>query len=124
MVSTSAKKVAFAAFIGTTIEWYDFYIYALASVLIFGPLFFPSDSEFITILGTFGTFAIGFLARPIGAIIFGHIGDRLGRKKSLIMTLMLMGIATTCVGLLPTFETAGIIAPILLISTALYSPFN
>jgi len=115
MVSTSAKKVAFAAFIGTTIEWYDFYIYALASVLIFGPLFFPSDSEFITILGTFGTFAIGFLARPIGAIIFGHIGDRLGRKKSLIMTLMLMGIATTCVGLLPTFETAGIIAPILLI---------
>ncbi|WP_392561843.1 MFS transporter [Orbus sturtevantii] len=115
MVTPSVKKVAFAAFIGTTIEWYDFYIYALASVLIFGPLFFPSDNQFITILGTFGTFAIGFLARPLGAIIFGHIGDRLGRKKSLIMTLMLMGMATTCVGLLPTFETAGIIAPILLV---------
>ncbi|WP_392563639.1 MFS transporter [Orbus wheelerorum] len=115
MVGSSAKKVAFAAFIGTTIEWYDFYIYALASVLIFGQLFFPSDNQFISILGSFGTFAVGFLARPLGAIIFGHIGDRLGRKKSLIMTLMLMGIATTCVGLLPTYETAGIIAPILLV---------
>ncbi|WP_392551873.1 MFS transporter [Orbus wheelerorum] len=115
MVGSSAKKVAFAAFIGTTIEWYDFYIYALASVLIFGQLFFPSDNQFISILGSFGTFAVGFLARPLGAIIFGHIGDRLGRKKSLIMTLILMGIATTCVGLLPTYETAGIIAPILLV---------
>lgn len=112
---SSAKKVAFAAFIGTTIEWYDFYIYALASVLIFGQLFFPSDNQFISILGSFGTFAVGFLARPLGAIIFGHIGDRLGRKKSLVLTLMLMGIATTAVGLLPTFETAGIIAPILLV---------
>lgn len=115
MAHASAKKVAFASFIGTTIEWYDFYIYALASVLIFGQLFFPADNEFIGVLGAFATFAIGFLARPFGAIIFGHIGDRFGRKKSLIMTLMLMGVATTCVGLLPTFETAGIIAPILLV---------
>ncbi len=115
MAHSSAKKVAFAAFIGTTIEWYDFYIYALASVLIFSQLFFPADNEFIGILGSFATFAIGFLARPLGAIIFGHIGDRLGRKKSLIITLMLMGIATTSVGLLPTFATAGIVAPILLV---------
>lgn len=114
MAHSSAKKVAFAAFIGTTIEWYDFYIYALASVLIFNELFFPADNEFIAILGSFASFAIGFLARPLGAIIFGHIGDRLGRKKSLIITLMLMGIATTSVGLLPTFASVGIIAPILL----------
>lgn len=115
MAHSSAKKVAFAAFIGTTIEWYDFYIYALASVLIFSQLFFPADNEFIGVLGSFAAFAIGFLARPLGAIIFGHIGDRLGRKKSLIITLMLMGIATTCVGLLPTFATIGIFAPILLV---------
>ena len=114
MAHSSAKKVAFAAFIGTTIEWYDFYIYALASVLIFNELFFPADNEFIAILGSFASFAIGFLARPLGAIIFGHIGDRLGRKKSLIITLMLMGIATTSVGLLPTFASVGVIAPILL----------
>ncbi|RKS84813.1 putative MFS family arabinose efflux permease [Orbus hercynius] len=115
MSKPSAKKVAFAAFIGTTIEWYDFYIYALASVLIFGPLFFPSDNEFIQILGAFAAFAIGFLSRPLGAILFGHIGDRLGRKKSLVITLMLMGIATTCVGFLPSYQSAGIAAPILLV---------
>lgn len=114
MSQSSAKRVAFAAFIGTTIEWYDFYIYALASVLIFGQLFFPSDNQFIQILGAFAAFAFGFLARPLGAILFGHIGDRLGRKKSLIITLMLMGIATTCVGLLPSYQSAGIAAPILL----------
>lgn len=111
----TAKKVAFASFIGSTIEWYDFYIYALASVLIFAPLFFPSADPFISILGAFGTFAIGFLARPIGAIIFGYIGDRLGRKKSLIITLFLMGVATTCVGLLPTYDSIGILAPVLLV---------
>ncbi|OTP81938.1 MFS transporter [Gilliamella apicola] len=116
MPNSSAKKVAFAAFIGTTIEWYDFYIYALASVLIFGQLFFPSDNQFVQVLGTFATFAVGFLSRPLGAILFGHIGDRLGRKKSLIITLLLMGIATTCVGLLPSYQEAGIIAPILLVA--------
>ena len=115
MPNSSAKKVAFAAFIGTTIEWYDFYIYALASVLFFGQLFFPYDNPFLQVLGAFATFAVGFLSRPLGAIIFGHIGDRLGRKKSLIITLLLMGIATTCVGLLPSYPQAGIIAPILLV---------
>lgn len=112
---THSKKAALAAFIGTTIEWYDFYIYALASVLIFDHLFFPSDNQLISILAAFGSFALGFLSRPLGAIIFGQIGDRLGRKKSLIITLILMGGATTAVGLLPTFASAGIIAPILLI---------
>ncbi|QYN47808.1 MFS transporter [Gilliamella sp. ESL0405] len=116
MSNSSAKKVAFAAFIGTTIEWYDFYIYALASVLIFGQLFFPSDNEFVQILGAFATFAVGFLSRPLGAMLFGHIGDRLGRKKSLIITLLLMGTATTFVGLLPSYQQAGILAPTLLVA--------
>lgn len=111
----TAKKVAFASFIGSTIEWYDFYIYALSSILIFSPLFFPSEDPLIGVLGAFGTFAVGFLARPIGAIIFGYIGDRFGRKKSLIITLFLMGIATTAVGLLPTYDSIGVLAPILLI---------
>lgn len=116
MSNSSAKKVAFAAFIGTTIEWYDFYIYALASVLIFGQLFFPDDNQFVQILGSFATFAVGFLSRPLGALLFGHIGDRLGRKKSLITTLVLMGCATTCVGLLPSYQQAGILSPILLVT--------
>jgi MFS family permease len=116
MSNSSAKKVAFAAFIGTAIEWYDFYIYALASVLIFGQLFFPDDNQFVQILGSFATFAVGFLSRPLGALLFGHIGDRLGRKKSLITTLVLMGCATTCVGLLPSYQQAGILSPILLVT--------
>ncbi|MCO6546320.1 MAG: MFS transporter [Gilliamella sp.] len=116
MSNSSAKKVAFAAFIGTTIEWYDFYIYALASVLIFGQLFFPDDNQFVQILGSFATFAVGFLSRPLGALLFGHIGDRLGRKKSLITTLVLMGCATTGVGLLPSYQQAGILSPILLVT--------
>lgn len=116
MINSPAKKVAFASFIGTTIEWYDFYIYALASVLIFGPLFFPDNDPFIQVLGAFATFAIGFLSRPLGAILFGHIGDRFGRKRSLIITLLLMGFATTCVGLLPSYQDVGILAPVLLIS--------
>lgn len=110
-----ARKVAFAAFIGSAIEWYDFYIYALASVLIFAPLFFPNESPLTALLASFATFALGFLARPIGAIIFGYIGDRLGRKQSLIITLFLMGSATTCVGLLPTYKSIGILAPFLLV---------
>jgi MFS family permease len=116
MSNSSAKKVAFAAFIGTAIEWYDFYIYALASVLIFGQLFFPDDNQFVQILGSFATFAVGFLSRPLGALLFGHIGDRLGRKKSLITTLVVMGCATTCVGLLPSYQQAGILSPILLVT--------
>lgn len=110
-----AKKVALAAFIGSAIEWYDFYIYALASVLIFAPLFFPNESPFIGLLASFASFALGFLARPIGAIIFGYIGDRFGRKKSLIITLFLMGLATTCVGLLPTYASIGVLAPMFLV---------
>lgn len=109
------KRAAAAAFMGTAIEYYDFYIYALASALIFGQLFFKTDNAFIGTMAAFATFAIGLFIRPLGGIVFGHIGDKIGRKKSLMITLFLMGFATVGIGLLPTYSQAGIVAPILLI---------
>ena len=112
-----AQKAGIASFIGTTIEWYDFYIYGLAASLVFGRLFFSSqlDPGVATLLA-FVTFWVGFLARPLGGIIFGHLGDRIGRKTTLVITLFLMGVATTCIGLLPTYESIGIWAPIALVA--------
>lgn len=112
-------RAAAAAFIGTTIEWYDFYIYATASALFFGKLFFPSADEFIGTMASFGTFAAGFLARPFGGALFGHWGDRVGRKKALMVTLTLMGIATIGIGVLPTYAQVGPAAPILLVALRL-----
>lgn len=111
----SARRAGFAAFVGTTIEWYDFYVYATAAALVFGPLFFPSGDPLAETAAAFATFAVAFVVRPFGGILFGHIGDKLGRKLSLVLTLLLMGIATVLVGLLPTYETLGLAAPILLI---------
>jgi MFS family permease len=116
-------RAATAAFIGTTIEWYDFYIYATASALFFGKLFFPSSNDFVGTMASFGTFAAGFLARPFGGALFGHWGDRVGRKKALMVTLTLMGIATIGIGVLPTYAQAGPIAPILLITLRLVQGF-
>ena len=110
-----ARRAGFAAFVGTTIEWYDVYVYATAAALVFGPLFFPSDDPLAETAAAFATFAIAFLVRPFGGILFGHIGDKLGRRVSLVITLLLMGVATVLVGCLPTYETIGIMAPILLI---------
>ncbi|MBC8640100.1 MHS family MFS transporter [Caballeronia sp. EK] len=109
------KRAALASFIGTTIEWYDFYSYATAAAIVFGPLFFPGESRLLSLLASFGTFAIGFFARPLGGVLFGHIGDRVGRKRSLMLTLMLMAVSTVAIGCLPTFDKAGAIAPVLLI---------
>ncbi|WP_321792269.1 MFS transporter [Caballeronia sp. J97] len=109
------KRAALASFIGTTIEWYDFYSYATAAAIVFGPLFFPGESRLLSLLASFGTFAIGFFARPLGGVLFGHIGDRVGRKRSLMLTLMLMAVSTVAIGCLPTFGQAGAIAPVLLI---------
>jgi MFS family permease len=100
--------------VGTTIEWYDFFLYGTAAALIFPKLFFPGSSEFAGILLSFSTQFVGFAARPIGAAIFGHYGDRVGRKATLITTLMLMGIATFLIGLLPGYDTLGVAAPIIL----------
>jgi metabolite-proton symporter len=97
------------------IEWYDFYIYATAAALVFGALFFPSDDKLFSTMAAFGTFAVGFFARPLGGIVFGHIGDRIGRKKSLVITLLMLGVVTVCIGLLPTYAQIGATAPVLLI---------
>lgn len=108
-------RASFAAFVGTTIEWYDFYIYGFASALIFNKLFFDTGSDFVNTMASFTTFAVGLLVRPVGGIIFGHMGDKIGRKKSLIITLFLMGVATVGVGCLPTYAQVGVLAPILLV---------
>ncbi|MHC6225983.1 MFS transporter [Pseudomonas sp. X10] len=113
--SPQPRRAAAAAFIGTMIEWYDFYIYATAAALVFGALFFPSDDPLFSTMAAFGTFAVGFFARPLGGIVFGHIGDRIGRKKSLVITLLMMGVVTVCIGLLPTYAQIGATAPVLLI---------
>ncbi|QII85374.1 MHS family MFS transporter [Bordetella hinzii] len=108
-------RAATAAFVGTTIEWYDFYIYATAAALVFGKVFFPSSDPFISTMASFGTFAAGFLARPLGGVVFGHLGDRVGRKNALMATLVIMGVATVGIGLLPSYATAGLWAPALLL---------
>ena len=111
----SFGRSALAATIGTTVEWYDFQVYGLAAALIFNAQFFPNFDPVAGTLLSFATFAIGFVARPIGAIIFGHMGDRIGRKSTLITTFLLTGVATLLVGLLPNYETIGVFAPLLLV---------
>jgi metabolite-proton symporter len=109
------RKAVFASTVGTTIEWYDFFLYLTAAALVFPTLFFPSGDKFVGIIAAFGTQFVGFAARPIGAAIFGHYGDRLGRKATLIVTLLLMGIGTALIGILPTYATIGMAAPVLLV---------
>jgi MHS family shikimate/dehydroshikimate transporter-like MFS transporter len=110
------KKVALASFIGTTIEWYDFFLYGTAAALIFGDLFFPKAEPAVGTLAAFGTYAVGFAARPLGGIVFGHFGDRVGRKSMLVLALLIMGTATFLIGCLPTFASIGVLAPILLVT--------
>ncbi|QUH01917.1 MHS family MFS transporter [Saccharopolyspora erythraea] len=110
------RRAGLAGMIGTTIEWYDFYIYGLAAALVFGTEFFPEFSPAAGTLAAFATFAVGFIVRPLGGVIFGHFGDRVGRKNALMLTLFLMGAATVLVGLLPGYQTIGIWAPILLVT--------
>lgn len=109
------KRVASASAIGTAAEYYDFFAYGTAAVLFFGHLFFPSSDPLISTLAAFATYAVGFLARPLGGIVFGHIGDKVGRKKALVITILIVGLGTFCIGLLPTYEKIGIWAPVLLI---------
>lgn len=110
--TSSIKKVAIASLIGTTIEWYDFLIYGTAAALVFNTLFFPQFSETAGTLAAFSTFAVAFFARPVGGVVFGHFGDRIGRKTVLVLTIMLMGIATFLVGVMPTYDSIGIWAPV------------
>src|SRR2546426_2265876 len=110
----SPRQVLFASLIGTTIEFFDFYIYATAAVLVFPRLFFPRSDPASSTLASLATFAIAFLARPIGSALFGHFGDRIGRKTTLVAALMTMGVSTVAIGTLPTYGTIGIAAPLLL----------
>ncbi|MFZ5846506.1 MAG: MFS transporter [Actinomycetota bacterium] len=120
---TPIVKVVFASLIGTAVEWYDFFLYGSAAALVFGALFFPSSDPLTGTLLAFGTYALGFVARPLGGIVFGHFGDKVGRKKMLVTSLMLMGGATIAIGLLPTYATIGIAAPILLLVMRLLQGF-
>jgi metabolite-proton symporter len=110
----SARQVLLASLIGTTIEFFDFYIYATAAVLVFPALFFPKSDPMSARLASLATFAIAFIARPIGSALFGHFGDRIGRKKTLVIALMTMGVSTVAIGVLPTWSSIGIAAPVLL----------
>ena len=113
---SAINRVLISSVVGTAIEWYDFFLYGTAAALVFGKLFFPTFDPLVGTIAAFGTFAIGYVARPFGAVFFGHFGDRIGRKVTLVATLMIMGIATFIIGILPTYETIGVWAPILLIS--------
>src|SRR5215471_16643675 len=106
--SAELRKAVIASTIGTTIEWYDFFLYGTAAGLVFGKLYFPNEEPLTATLAAFATYFIGFASRPIGAAIFGHYGDRIGRKATLIATLLLMGIATFLIAFVPTYEQIGI----------------
>ncbi|MFM8270803.1 MAG: MFS transporter [Gemmata sp.] len=112
---SSVARVVAASFVGTAIEWYDFFLYGTAAALVFNELFFPTVDPAAGTMAAFGTYAVGFVARPFGGVLFGHFGDRVGRKSALVATLMLVGLSTFAIGLLPTYRTAGIVGPLLLI---------
>lgn len=110
----SARRVLGASLVGTAVEFYDFYIYATAAALVFGPLFFPSESSSAQLLAAYASFGVAFVARPIGAVAFGHFGDRVGRKSTLVASLLIMGGSTLAIGFLPTYAAVGWVAPLLL----------
>lgn len=120
---TPLRRVVMASLIGTTIEWYDFFLYGAAAALVFNHLFFPTHDPAIGTLLAFATYALGFVARPVGGIVFGHYGDRIGRKQLLMLSLILMGVSTVLIGLLPTYDQIGIWAPVLLILLRLVQGF-
>lgn len=111
----TARRAVTASLVGAVVDWYDYFLYGTASALVIGPLFFPDSSPVAAQLESYATYALGFFFRPIGGIVFGHFGDRIGRKKMLIITLLMMGTASILIGFLPTYRQVGIIAPILLI---------
>ncbi|KND39950.1 MFS transporter [Streptomyces acidiscabies] len=113
--AASHRRVATAAALASAVEWYDYFVFGIAAALVLGDLYFPSGSSTAGILAAFATFAVGFLARPIGGIVAGQLGDKRGRKPMLVLALTLMGVATTAIGLLPTYDTIGVAAPILLV---------
>ncbi|MDW9252855.1 sugar transporter family protein [Burkholderia thailandensis] len=111
-----ARKAAIGSFVGAVVDWYDFLLYGIVAALVFNHAFFPNVSPTMGTLAAFATFGVGFLFRPLGGVVFGHYGDRLGRKRMLVLTVMLMGVSTVAIGLLPTFGTIGWWAPALLVA--------
>nr|WP_243749986.1 MFS transporter [Nocardia ignorata] len=109
------RRAALSSLLGTTIEYYDFLLYGTMAAVVFGPLFFPGSNPALSTIASFGTLAAGYVARPLGGVIFGHFGDRVGRKSMLLITMLMMGIASAAIGLLPTYHTIGVAAPILLV---------
>lgn len=121
--STGIVRVVAASMAGTTVEWYDFFLYGVAAAVVFPKVFFPSGDPAVGVLLALGTFAIGFIARPLGGLVFGHYGDKLGRKKLLVLSLLMMGIATFLIGLLPGYATIGVAAPLILVFLRLVQGF-
>src|SRR6478752_8152602 len=107
------RQVVIASLIGSTIEWYDFFLYGAVAGIVLNKFFFPTSDPVVSILLAYTTFAIGFVARPLGGLVFGHFGDKIGRKSVLVATLMIMGVATVLIGCLPTYQQIGIAAPII-----------
>ncbi|SDV51560.1 MFS transporter [Chitinasiproducens palmae] len=119
----SPARVAFASLIGTAVEWYDFFLFGICAALIFPKAFFPSQTPAIALLASFATFGVAFLARPLGAVFFGHLGDTVGRKSALVTTLLLMGLATCLIGVVPSYETSGIWGAVILVALRLCQGF-
>ncbi len=115
LADVNLRRVVIASVIGATIEWYDFFLYGIVAGIVFNKLFFPASDPVVSILLAYATFAVGFVARPLGGVVFGHFGDKIGRKSMLVLTLMIMGVATVLIGLLPTYQQIGLAAPILLL---------
>src|SRR6187455_1232224 len=120
---STPRRVIVASLVGTSLEWYDFFLYGTAAALVFNKLFFPSFDPLVGTLLAFATYAVGFVARPVGGIVFGHFGDRIGRKRLLMLSLVMMGIATVLIGLLPTYSQIGIWAPVGLVILRLVQGF-
>ena len=123
-MDASHRRVLMASAIGSALEWYDFFIYGTAAALVFSELFFPKYDSNTGLLLSFATFGVGFFARPFGGMLFGHLGDRIGRKPVLVITLMLVGVGTFLIGLLPTYESVGVWAPIMLVTLRLVQGFG
>lgn len=113
--ATAIRKVVLASLVGATIEWYDFFLYGVVAGIVFNKLYFPAGDPLVATLLAYATFAVGFITRPLGGVIFGHFGDKIGRKSMLVMTLMIMGVSTVLIGLVPTYAQIGIWAPLLLL---------
>src|SRR3954469_23700997 len=123
-VNANLRRVLLASDVGSALEWYDFFIYGTAAALVFGDLFFPKVDAHTGTLLSFATFGVGFFARPFGGMVFGHLGDRIGRKPVLVITLLLVGVGTFLIGLLPTYEVVGLWAPVMLVGLRLVQGFG